>query len=326
MTKYNNSNVMLPGNGIKQEYNSYQPQTNSTDYTYNNSNNNSLPHANLSHNPHQTLHHFFNRFNAVGDVNNAACSFNSRSHNQQSNATDPTKQLSMTSSPIYTTDYDDDEDSSLSSEEHVLAPLVCASAQSSRPCLTWACKACKKKSVTVDRRKAATMRERRRLRKVNEAFEILKRRTSSNPNQRLPKVEILRNAIEYIESLEDLLQESTPTRDGDNLAPSLSGKSCQSDYLSSYAGAYLEDKLNFYNRHMEKYGQFADFDSSSSPNGSSLDCLNLIVQSINKSTTSAAPIQAVSNKSTTTSTSLSASATASNGKSLHANFKKKCST
>lgn len=42
--------------------------------------------------------------------------------------------------------------------------------------------------------------------KVNEAFEVLKRRTSTNPNQRLPKVEILRNAIEYIESLEDLLQ------------------------------------------------------------------------------------------------------------------------
>ena len=41
---------------------------------------------------------------------------------------------------------------------------------------------------------------------VNEAFEVLKRRTCSNPNQRLPKVEILRNAIEYIESLEDLLQ------------------------------------------------------------------------------------------------------------------------
>lgn len=41
---------------------------------------------------------------------------------------------------------------------------------------------------------------------VNEAFEVLKRRTCTNPNQRLPKVEILRNAIEYIESLEDLLQ------------------------------------------------------------------------------------------------------------------------
>ena len=41
---------------------------------------------------------------------------------------------------------------------------------------------------------------------MNEAFELLKRRTSSNPNQRLPKVEILRNAIEYIESLEALLQ------------------------------------------------------------------------------------------------------------------------
>uniref|UniRef100_A0A0K0D4Z6 Myoblast determination protein 1 homolog n=1 Tax=Angiostrongylus cantonensis TaxID=6313 RepID=A0A0K0D4Z6_ANGCA len=40
----------------------------------------------------------------------------------------------------------------------------------------------------VDRRKAATMRERRRLRKVNEAFEIVKQRTCPNPNQRLPKV------------------------------------------------------------------------------------------------------------------------------------------
>lgn len=103
-----------------------------------------------------------------------------------------------------TSDLDDD---SLSSEEHhVLAP-ICPAGQT-RPCLAWACKACKKKSVTVDRRKAATMRERRRLRKVNEAFEALKRRTSTNPNQRLPKVEILRNAIEYIESLEDLLQVS----------------------------------------------------------------------------------------------------------------------
>ncbi|KHJ75516.1 Helix-loop-helix DNA-binding domain protein [Oesophagostomum dentatum] len=40
----------------------------------------------------------------------------------------------------------------------------------------------------LDRRKAATMRERRRLRKVNEAFEIVKQRTCPNPNQRLPKV------------------------------------------------------------------------------------------------------------------------------------------
>jgi hypothetical protein len=103
-------------------------------------------------------------------------------------------------------------------------------------CLTWACKVCKKKTSTPDRRKQATLRERRRLRKVNEAFETLKRRTSSaaltlglinssssssssststssssstssatNPNQRLPKVEILRNAIEYIEHLELLL-------------------------------------------------------------------------------------------------------------------------
>lgn len=105
---------------------------------------------------------------------------------------------------VESSDLDGDSASS-EEEQHVLAPLGC-NANQSRPCLAWACKACKKKSVTVDRRKAATMRERRRLRKVNEAFETLKRHTSTNPNQRLPKVEILRNAIEYIESLEDLLQ------------------------------------------------------------------------------------------------------------------------
>ncbi|CAJ0562385.1 unnamed protein product, partial [Mesorhabditis spiculigera] len=58
-----------------------------------------------------------------------------------------------------------------------------------------------------DRRKAATMRERRRLRKVNEAFEVVKARTCPNPNQRLPKVEILRAAIEYINKLEGMLAE-----------------------------------------------------------------------------------------------------------------------
>ena len=85
---------------------------------------------------------------------------------------------------------------------HVLAPGM----HGQRRCLSWACKACKKKTVQVDRRRAATMRGRRRLRKVNEAFETLKRRTCSNPNQRLPKVEILRNAIEYIEGMEELLK------------------------------------------------------------------------------------------------------------------------
>lgn len=72
------------------------------------------------------------------------------------------KEIMTPSPPSLTSDYDDN---SVSSEEHVLAPLACSAGQS-RPCLTWACKACKKKSVAVDRRKAATLRERRRLRKV----------------------------------------------------------------------------------------------------------------------------------------------------------------
>ncbi|XP_034543372.1 myogenin [Notolabrus celidotus] len=72
-------------------------------------------------------------------------------------------------------------------------------------CLPWACKLCKRKTVTMDRRRAATLREKRRLKKVNEAFEALKRSTLMNPNQRLPKVEILRSAIQYIERLQALV-------------------------------------------------------------------------------------------------------------------------
>ncbi|XP_042198190.1 myogenin [Callorhinchus milii] len=72
-------------------------------------------------------------------------------------------------------------------------------------CLLWACGTCKRKAVSGDRRRAATLREKRRLKKVNEAFEALKRSTLLNPSQRLPKVEILRSAIHYIARLQGLL-------------------------------------------------------------------------------------------------------------------------
>nr|XP_057932853.1 myogenic factor 6 [Doryrhamphus excisus] len=94
------------------------------------------------------------------------------------------------------------EDSS--GEEHVLAPPGLRS-HCEGQCLVWACKVCKRKSAPTDRRKAATLRERRRLKKINEAFDALKRKTVANPNQRLPKVEILRSAISYIERLQELL-------------------------------------------------------------------------------------------------------------------------
>jgi hypothetical protein len=75
---------------------------------------------------------------------------------------------------------------------------------------------------------------------VNEAFEVLKRRTCTNPNQRLPKVEILRNAIEYIESLEDLLQGAQHDGSGASGAGKLeivgcaaSCRSASTDYLVS---------------------------------------------------------------------------------------------
>uniref|UniRef100_A0A8C6WG23 Myogenic factor 6 n=1 Tax=Neogobius melanostomus TaxID=47308 RepID=A0A8C6WG23_9GOBI len=91
-----------------------------------------------------------------------------------------------------------------SGEEHVQAPPGLKT-HCKGQCLMWACKICKRKSAPTDRRKAATLRERRRLKKINEAFEALKRKTVANPGQRLPKVEILRSAISYIERLQEIL-------------------------------------------------------------------------------------------------------------------------
>ncbi|CAD1478516.1 unnamed protein product [Heterotrigona itama] len=155
------------------------------------------------------------------------------------------------------------------SNEHVPHPHAdTASQHGPRRCLLWACKACKKKTVTVDRRKAATLRERRRLRKVNEAFEVLKRRTSNNPNQRLPKVEILRNAIEYIEvannrrGLVRYLQDAASPR-----------------YVTA-------ERLRQFSDPLARFQPINGFEGTVEPqssqlSGSSLDRLNMIVQSIN---------------------------------------------
>ena len=56
--------------------------------------------------------------------------------------------------------------------QHVLGP--------SRRCLAWACKACKRKTAAVDRRKAATLRERRRLRKVCFTSNIINAKNYAN--------------------------------------------------------------------------------------------------------------------------------------------------
>jgi myogenic factor 5 len=114
-------------------------------------------------------------------------------------------QTTFSSSSRSSSSHSFDEQSNFTLTPKETNPGAC---DGTRRCLLWACRVCKRKTVTVDRRKAATMRERRRLKKVNEAFDILKRRTCSNPIQRLPKVEIIRNAIEYIENLEDLLRSS----------------------------------------------------------------------------------------------------------------------
>ncbi|CAF4043995.1 unnamed protein product [Rotaria sordida] len=167
------------------------------------------------------------------------------------------------------------------------------SCDGTRRCLLWACKACKRKTVTVDRRKAATMRERRRLRKVNEAFETLKRRTCPNPSQRLPKVEILRNAIEYIENLEDLLRSSgissrSLRHDLDNQKSNinelLKPKSSMINYSEKYDNVTTDYNSNSATpsvyETIDNYTEVVLAHHTRSSTISSLDCLSMIVESI----------------------------------------------
>uniref|UniRef100_A0A8C6XQP2 Myogenic factor n=1 Tax=Naja naja TaxID=35670 RepID=A0A8C6XQP2_NAJNA len=163
-------------------------------------------------------------------------------------------------------------------EEHVRAPTGHSQAG---PCLLWACKACKKKASPGDRRKAATLRERRRLKKVNQAFEALKRCTSSNAGQRLPKVDILRNAISYIESLQELLREQVQHFYG-LPAPGCSEPPSPS---SSCSDGLTECSSPLWSRRNSTYSKnyCSDLQNESSTTLSSLDCLSSIVDRISSS-------------------------------------------
>ncbi|XP_078000239.1 transcription factor SUM-1-like [Glandiceps talaboti] len=179
-------------------------------------------------------------------------------------------------------DTGEDEDEHL---QHVLAPGY--PGQTQRKCLLWACKACKKKAVSVDKRKAATLRERRRLKKVNQAFEVLKRHTASNPNQRLPKVEILRNAIDYIVRLEKLLHveraSSSDKSDVDSGRESASPKTVGSPESNS-TGSMTSSPISLISEKLHHFGhQISEMEAINGydPNGvSSLDRLSLIVERI----------------------------------------------
>ncbi|XP_048357983.1 translation initiation factor IF-2-like isoform X2 [Sphaerodactylus townsendi] len=105
-------------------------------------------------------------------------------------------------------------------EPHVRAP------QQGGRCLRWACRACQKHSSVGERRKAATLRERRRLKRVNQAFEALKRCTAASPAQRLPKVEILRSAIRHIQRLQQLLRRHARRPPGPGSQPASPSSSC----------------------------------------------------------------------------------------------------
>jgi len=187
------------------------------------------------------------------------------------------------------------EDHHLNEDEHIRAPS--GHHQAGR-CLLWACKACKRKTTNADRRKAATMRERRRLGKVNDAFETLKRCTSTNPNQRLPKVDILRNAISYIESLQALLRVSGQE---DNYYPVLDNYSGDSDASSPRSNC--SDGMMDFNGPAactsRRRGNYDRTYFNETPNDSktknsvisSLDCLSSIVERITTDTSTCAAVQ-----------------------------------
>ncbi|XP_044133199.1 myogenic factor 5 [Bufo gargarizans] len=186
-------------------------------------------------------------------------------------------------------------------EEHVRAPT---GHHQAGHCLMWACKACKRKSSTMDRRKAATMRERRRLKKVNHAFETLKRCTSTNPNQRLPKVDILRNAIKYIESLQDLLREQVESY------YSLPGQSCSepNSPVSSCSDGMVECSSPQWSSRNNSFDNAycSDLSTSFATNKlsalSSLDCLSNIVDRITSAEQCGLPLHDSNSSSLSTST------------------------
>nr|XP_056702496.1 myogenic factor 5 [Euleptes europaea] len=161
----------------------------------------------------------------------------------------------------------------------------------SGPCLRWACRACQPPaSSAVERRQAATLRERRRLRRVNRAFEALQRCSAARPAQRLPKVQILRGAIRRIQRLQLLLRRHA-RRAG--ASPPASPTSGGSD------GALAECNSPMWSRRNSSFdnGYYSDFcnaDSSDpSTSLSSLDCLSSIVDRISSSAQPGLPLQDV---------------------------------
>ncbi|XP_017349233.1 myogenic factor 5 [Ictalurus punctatus] len=170
-------------------------------------------------------------------------------------------------------------------DEHVRAPGGLHEAGS---CLQWACKACKRKASSVDRRRAATMRERRRLKKVNHAFEALRRCTSANPSQRLPKVEILRNAINYIESLQELLRERVEnyySRESGSEPASPSSSSTCSDSTSECSPVWSQISLNTAAVYSYEAQSVSGMDRSAG--STSLQCLSSIVDRLSSRNTDA---------------------------------------
>ncbi|XP_066490597.1 myogenic factor 5 [Tiliqua scincoides] len=161
-------------------------------------------------------------------------------------------------------------------EEHVRAP---GGHPQAGPCLPWACRACKRAAGGGDRRRAATLRERRRLKRVNVAFEALRRCAAAPPGQRLPKVEILRSAIRHIQALQELLRPRRRPPASASASPAAS--SCSDGTAECNSPVYSQTNSTYDNIYCsDLYNVYA---SDASRALSSLDCLSNIVDRISPS-------------------------------------------
>nr|AAN87802.1 myogenic regulatory factor 2 [Branchiostoma floridae] len=161
-------------------------------------------------------------------------------------------------------------------------PTPAAAAHGPGRCLMWACKTCRsRKASRHDRRKAATMRERRRLVKVNEAFEVLKKKTHMKPNQKTPKVDILRNAIAYIEQLHQTLRDGQENSAGQSAdSPAASPGACSDGMSANSPDSVWSDTSGTFQGedNMASFG--CDDVTASWSSASCLDSLSLVVQNI----------------------------------------------
>jgi hypothetical protein len=114
-----------------------------------------------------------NYYNSSDDNPNQSWMRSSFDPNQKDGSSSPDSNLSLSEDHFFDHHNHNKSRHHVSQSSEHSPQCSSGSVGHSRKCLIWACKACKRKTVSIDRRKAATMRERRRLRRVSLNFTLI---------------------------------------------------------------------------------------------------------------------------------------------------------